>query len=349
MAEGWAIMDQAIWQRLLALESRDIVSNWFFQLHGRQLNARRSKEINAAARQAREFYKSANVSSVVVRPLLTFYGVASLARALVLLFRRDGGEHTLTMGHGIKTIGWSELLVDDIGQALSSLRNVKIKTCAGLFSSLVADTHNLMPIHIRSSAVDWRFNYPQPAEGVEISLIDLITRIPDLNKELRIAAIDISYAGVSEMQFSTESGFKTKLYTDKSRFSDDLTNCGYSVSINDGSIFVEGDVPTFSASIPQFMHSYIETAFRIPVLHITTPLSEGARYSQLCVTYIAAYVLGMLARYFPTQWTALSSGEKGDVLWPTIHSMQNYVEIAFPILVEEVIMEVLKFPDAIQE
>ncbi|HED31596.1 MAG TPA: hypothetical protein ENN50_07950 [Prosthecochloris aestuarii] len=75
-------MNQETWLRLLSLESRDITQQWFQRIHGRELNARRAREINAAAKQSREFFRNAADSNYSVRPLLTFYGVASLSRAL---------------------------------------------------------------------------------------------------------------------------------------------------------------------------------------------------------------------------------------------------------------------------
>ncbi len=69
------IMDREIWQQLLSLESRDITEQWFQKLHGRKLSARRANEINAASRQAREYYKNAQNADNAVRPLLTYYGV----------------------------------------------------------------------------------------------------------------------------------------------------------------------------------------------------------------------------------------------------------------------------------
>lgn len=75
-------MDKEIWQQLLSLEDRDVTQQWFSKLHGRKLNVRRAKEINAAAKQAREYFRNASNSNYSVRPLLTYYGVASLSRAL---------------------------------------------------------------------------------------------------------------------------------------------------------------------------------------------------------------------------------------------------------------------------
>ena len=89
-------MDRNIWQQLLSLESRDITQQRFRQIHSKELNARRAREINAAAKQAREYFSNAFNSNHSVRPLLTFYGVTSLSRALLLLLKADGGEEGLT-------------------------------------------------------------------------------------------------------------------------------------------------------------------------------------------------------------------------------------------------------------
>ena len=52
-------MNSEIWQQLLSIESRDIVTKWFYEIHSRELNARRAKEINSAAKQAREYFRNA--------------------------------------------------------------------------------------------------------------------------------------------------------------------------------------------------------------------------------------------------------------------------------------------------
>ena len=69
--------------------------------------------------------------------------------------------------------------------------------------------------------------------------------------------------------------------------------------------------------------------------------SQNTRFSQLAITYMLSYFLGMLTRYFPTHWIALHSGAKGDALWPTIHAAQKYVELAFPELTIELIHDIL--------
>lgn len=50
------MINQEVKQQLLQLENRDVVKNWFKRIHGRELNRTRAREINAAAKQAAEFF-----------------------------------------------------------------------------------------------------------------------------------------------------------------------------------------------------------------------------------------------------------------------------------------------------
>ena len=77
-------------------------------------------------------------------------------------------------------------------------------------------------------------------------------------------------------------------------------------------------------------------------LCLTEPFPSGARYSQLCITYMVSYVLGMLVRYYPTHWISLIQGSKGDSMWPAINLAQQTVEESFPELVSELIGDLLK-------
>jgi len=60
---------------------------------------------------------------------------------------------------------------------------------------------------------------------------------------------------------------------------------------------------------------------------------------------MVAYVLGMLVRYYPTNWIALTQGGKGDAMWPTIHRAQSLVESSYPELIAEMVKDVLTQSD----
>lgn len=337
-------MNQEIWQQLLSLESRDIIQQWFSKIHGRELNARRAKEINAAAKQSREYFRNASNSNYSVRPLLTYYGVASLSRALLLLLRKEGGEESLKSGHGLTTVEWGKILSGDTLNGLSSLLDLRVQTSSGLFSDFVIGTGNRIAIHISSSAVDWMISYDIPDQGHQVSLGDLFSRIPDLIKDYSIFSSDIRYKPVHELSFNLKE-FKAKIPHNKyfANFENCYQNMGYKIETQTQWTNLTCDASTLKKNTPLFIHSYIQKTFgSIPNLYIAEPFSNKVRYSQLSVTYMVSYFLGMLARYFPTHWMSLIQGEKGDALWPTINRAQQFVENSYPELVIEMILNTIE-------
>ena len=119
-------------------------------------------------------------------------------------------------------------------------------------------------------------------------------------------------------------------------FRSSYANEGFEITQSGHWLDVKCDYETFKRQTPQYMHTYVNKSFgRIPGLLLVRPLPSGSRYSQMAITYMLSYFLGMLSRYFPTHWMALLSGEKGDEIWPSIRSTQEYVEQCFPELVVE--------------
>ncbi len=316
------------------------MSSWHKKLFGRELNVRRIVEITSAAKQAREFFRNAEEANNSVRPLLGFYGVASLSRAGLLLLKPDTGEASLVAGHGLSAIDWRSTLGGEISNGLSVLDTLQIETCSGLFTDFLRQTNNQVCMHIQSSAVDWRLNYELPATGIRISLKDLLTRLPDLSSYLSTAA-SRNIASVNSMDYAPEGGFTAKVTANQfAPFADRFTSLGYTTSQEASLVVIKADAATFSRNQPQFVHAYVKKTFgSIPGLYIAPPFGDSTRYSQLAMTYMLSYFLGMLTRYFPTQWVALASGAKGDEIWPAINAAQRYIESSFPELILELILD----------
>ncbi|MGO7673860.1 YaaC family protein [Rhizobium ruizarguesonis] len=333
-------MESRTWQKLMSLESRDVVSQWFTRLHHRDLNARRAKEITAAAKQAREFFKSSSESAYAVRPLLTFYGVASLSRALTLLFRKDGGEEGLTRGHGLETVSWADTLSGELGQALSKIGNLTVRTTRGLFEDLIVATDNCITMHVRSAGVDWSINYDVPPPGQELRLSDLLDRLPDIADQHQHLQRKTLYARVApDMTFDDANGVSMTITSGNHEpFRSEFTSAGYAVAKSGRQIVLIASAAVFNEHVPQFVHSYVHKAFgSIPDLCVASELAPKLRYSQIAFTYVISYQLGMLARYYPTHWTSLMAGDKGDSLWPSINAAHHYIETTLPQLVLELI------------
>ena len=87
-----------------------------------------------------------------------------------------------------------------------------------------------------------------------------------------------------------------------------------------------------------FIRSFLKTHADNPILYISPPLESGkVCLSQLIMTFMLSYFLGMLCRYYPSHWIALSRGNLGDEIWPLMQICISYVEKAFPQLVIETI------------
>ncbi|MCV3209517.1 hypothetical protein OHD62_16880 [Mesorhizobium sp. YC-39] len=251
-------MDAEIWQRLLSLGSRDVVAQWFQKLHRNELNTRRAKEIIASAKQAREFFKSASDASHAVRPLLTFYGVASLGRALALLCRKNGGEEGLAKGHGLEIVAWSDQLSGELGQALAGIGNLRARTCRGLLADLVQDTNNRIAMHINSEAVDWRLDYDVPELGHEITLSDILDRLPDIRSQYAHVRRPVLFTYLNEMTYSEAAGASLKVNNQGIlQFRTEFTDAGYTVADDGKTATLTCDATCFSRNTPQFLHTYV--------------------------------------------------------------------------------------------
>lgn len=332
-------MQSETWQRLFALETRDAVASWHRKLFGRELSARRVLEITSAARQAREFFRNAAGANDSVRPLLGFYGVASLSRAGLLLLKPGTGEASLTAGHGLSTVNWGNVLSGEISNGLSALEDLQIETCSGLFNDFITQTNNQVCMHVRSSAVDWRLSYEVPAVGMRVSLKDILARLPDLSSHLPPTIHSLN-ASVNSMDYSNEKGFTAKIIaTQFAGIANCFTSIGYTTSEEGNLIVLKAESGKFSEQLPQFVHEYVKKTFgSIPSLCIAPPFGS-TRYSQLAMLYMLSYILGMLTRYFPAQWVSLASGAKGDGIWPTINAGQKCIEASFPELMLELILD----------
>lgn len=201
-------------------------------------------------------------------------------------------------------------------------------------------------MHVHSGAVDWRLIYEQPSMGDEIPFEQLTARFPDLRKEHTVLGADPAYAAINEMTYQPSKGVNIKVSSKPFKgFEPAYLTMGYDAKeVGDWTVLT-ASAEIFSKQTPQFMHTYIQKMFgAIPTLFLAAPMPSGNRYSQLCITYMVGFVLGMLARYFPTHWVSLAQGDKGDALWPTLNQAHRVVLGSFPELVAEIIGDILAHP-----
>lgn len=338
-------LDRNIWEQLLSLEDVDITQQWFKLIHKKSLSLRRTKEINASAKQAREYFRNAKEANFSVKPLLTYYGVASLSRSLILLLKPKSGEESLTSGHGITTVNWDSCLSGDPINGLRNLGSLLIQPCSGLFSDFVNETKNQTFLHVSSDAIDWKISYDIPPHNLQISFNDIHCRTPDLYREYSNISSDIKYSYVSSIKIDKEQKNVSIQISKKNtdNFINTYTNLGFKSDLVNELIVLYTDFDTFEKITPMLINSYIHRSFDlIPNLYISDLFNSRYSYSQLSMAFMISYILGMLVRYYPSHWISLLQGSHGDFLWPTINRSQYYIENIFPELVLEMIFEIIK-------
>lgn len=341
---GSDMTEQEVWQRLRLLESFDNVQNWFKSIHNRELNSRRTNEIICAAKQAREYLKNAKQSDYSVRSLLAFYGIACLSRSVTLLLKENGGEETLTKGHGLEVHDWSATLSGEISQAIAKIANLQVVTCSGLFNDFIESTENIHCLHLYRSGVDWVISYGATKLGMKISFMELLSRIPDFENEIKMISSG-NYAAINDISYQKDSEFKIgRIYEPHSSLVDYYGRKGYSITpLGKSNYTLTCPSEFFLKNKPLFLHNYTDKNFgSIPQLFLVKPLECGVNYSEMGFCYLVSYFMGMLSRYYPTHWLSLINGGKGDLMWPVINRAQNYVEKVFPELLLEFIQEILK-------
>jgi hypothetical protein len=89
------------WEIIANYESHELMRVRYHAKHGRDANAAHAREIASPFIQARHYYDAAAAADRTVKPLLLYYGVVSLSRALVLFLLRGLREAALAPGHGL--------------------------------------------------------------------------------------------------------------------------------------------------------------------------------------------------------------------------------------------------------
>jgi YaaC-like Protein len=327
-------MSTQYWRDALQLESAELVKRLYKKIHDRELNVTRARQIVSAYLQGREYYQNALQADISVQPLLLFYGVSSLSRALTLLLKLDGGEETLTQAHGLNCCGWNGVLTTDVRRGLKALGQLQVQSSGGMFTDLMNAIGNRSCLHVHSGKVDWFVSYPILLP-VKLVFLDIVQRIPDLEVEYTLWTERLPL--VLYVHEITQQGDGVKIVVRKQDNVEDI------IRYAGERIRIAGEEEKFTTlettgHCSMFVNSFVKQMFgSIPMLYMCATLPSGMRISQIPLTFILSYYLGMLCRYYPSHWIALSRGILGDEAWPLMRACLSYIEVAYPQLVMETI------------
>ena len=331
---GWPVadgMNRDMWDYVSPFESYDYVSRWYEGCHGGAADPAKVREINAAFAQGRMYFENARAASMGVKPVLLYYGVLSLCTGLVLCRDQKKTERTLAHSHGLSRPGWKELLAKGIVKVLDLEIQAQKQ---GTFREVVN--------------VTWHKHISLLFQGDPMKQ-DIAPEVRDLGK-VRFAE-DHScltlgdllarsrYTGIG---YQDVTGEPSRLHRAVVRFDKGgiLFWFPFSVAaVPDDFRKLVGRPGVQIEGAPGKERSFIfqRNDPSMPVFHyegnyfmrVAEDFPNGDKLSEFLKLYLMSYILGMLARYFPSKWIALLRHDEGGFAQPLLERATKAVETEF--------------------
>jgi hypothetical protein len=311
-------------------ESSDLVRSTFKTRHGGELSAGKAREICAAVTQARNYMTAAKGATSDVRPLLTYYGVLSMCRGLTLFLSHNLRENGLSQSHGLTVKGWGQELaseIGDIGKLVIALN------ANGSLSQLVEATGRASLLRNNSSIPNLTsICDPLPTDG-ELTLIDLLSRIPEARKQLTRWRVERNAVAIWPQGKQADGAAHIRV--DAPYTEEDVTAVlGENVTL----VSRQGGVLTYALRTEAALFYVTDCAgppFDIGTLVVLQPMPGGLELSKPAMAFTASYALGMLVRYYPSHWVSMLQNVKHDGALPTLLAVLEHIETDVPRMVTE--------------
>jgi hypothetical protein len=173
-------MAEVDWHKCKFLESTENLKPLVKKRFGREPSSSIGREIAACLQQGRLFYEAAATSPLEIRPLQQFYGMVGFAKALIVSNRLNSLA-TLRPAHGLT----------DISAGNSRIAELKLKVeRSGTFqefNDVIAPLTRLRLVDVvnKSRAIYFPSAKSEALQGMELSLCELLSRIPRLESLYR--------------------------------------------------------------------------------------------------------------------------------------------------------------------
>jgi hypothetical protein len=316
------------WDILRNYESSDLVRSAFKARHGGELNAGKAREICAAITQSRNYMAAASSATSDVRPLLAYYGVLSMCRGLILFLSQTLRENGLSQAHGLTVDGWGEELIKDTGD----VARLKMKLNSnGTLAQLVDATGRESLLRNNSSKPNFTaICDPIPANS-EVTLIDLLSRIPEARSQLMRWRAERNAVGIWPQGKQADGSVHVRV--DPPYTNEDVTAVmGDKLTL----VSQQGRVLTYAVrtGFPIYCTD-CATAWDVGTLVALRPMPGGLELSKVAMAFAASFALGMLVRYYPSHWVSMLQNVKHDGALPTLLAVLEHIENDVPRMVAE--------------
>jgi len=336
-------LEKQVWREIHTLSDLRIIKERLkkqAKLDGAALSdafaTQKAKDIQYCIKQAKDYFVSSKSATLVIKPTLIYYGIISLAAALIIYKNRDKSLNSMKEAHGLK-----DKYPDSLQNAYSGsvTRNEILKISAefqpsGTFIEL--KNMNLsefftMPIK-HNNAADSSKDYLQKLNFssdnpnlINVDLLTLFQNIPEIFKEIKLSLNKDSFTYPGEAVISNDSiicRFSNELCTTedlKQKFSF-IENATLLESNN--FYFFQLPRATYTSATPLTKRDIIGNQFLIS--DINNPFVSG----DFLTYYITFFILGSLARYKPALWRIILEDElHGLNTIPEILCDSSYVKL----------------------
>jgi len=289
---------------------------------------------------------ASRASGDLVPPLLQYYGVLSLSRGLVLFLSPSLRESGLSKSHGLSAKGWGEVLAGGI----QHLGELEVELGGGTFRQLLDATGNEERSCIHQAPYPNKliltrrrsFTAPQGKVIKAKALLSRITHLQEIYERtfderlacLRGFVFNLSFETQTDIDilpgrhglpqeaeiralFSIPAEIELRI-TDQHNFMPQLQHWNYRIQ--------HKSLEELLNVLPSLENTDSDHVF------LVAPFNGGLYLSVLVKLFVTSYFLGMLVRYYPTNWLALQSRQKGDFMLPMVREAVNLIDDQFPTL-----------------
>ncbi|WP_426453828.1 YaaC family protein [Paenibacillus sp. S-38] len=326
-----------VWNQLAIYESRDSITRHYEKRHSKSLKSAKAEEIISQLAQGREFFRSAKDASYLVKPLLLYYGVISLSRGLILFLNHELRENSLKPSHGLMENDWRQIL----HSGNSRLGDITAEVTQGTFSELARVTHNIERVLLPNSNEQrqWsRLGTKEYPHKTKFNLKEILKRSPEIREIFEKTFHERTFCYGLSIKAHGSIGTVMDIYCDKDSLNASNIKEKFRVPIKATENFEEGHF-YLSCIVSHFsedeLSSNLPPIFEGHLGYVTLPFDDGIKLSTLSRLYLLSYFLGILVRYYPTNWTQLVTRQKGDLIYPVLNAVVELVENKFPIKILE--------------
>lgn len=302
-------------------ESKEIIKRYVKKNLDYSLPSSKALEINSAFIQGREYLEASQISNISVKPLLQYYGVVSLSRALILALNTESNESNLKPSHGLRINDSKKI------SCTNKIENIELISSNGTFHELIKATQNISALRRGVDKVNCHIKYDIPKIDIEINFRELSLCFPDLNHSVHAWLDDtvttIKVRALSSKEIELEGPFEEEKINNifpKTHFPNleiDKYDNYCTARLND---FIK----------PNICQKWEGTFNVLGDLYVVPPFEGKFNLNDISKMFATSFIFGTLSRYHPSVWNNINKGISNDSILPFALDYMNFVYEKYP-------------------